>query len=634
MRKLLLICLCLFLLASTVFAESNEITNFDTRIQVDENGIRHVTATVEIRFTNHTTFFDFPLGKEAEEIIASGGAYELKTIDGVKCVRFLNEAGFVGTQSFRCSYILPCNMTESSDAQHFRTKIPERGWEYAIANYALTVDFPKEITRFPLWESSYYGDDIENYLHIQIREGQVTAVSNTAFRDHETVTMRLDFEPDSFTLRHLAEQTVSTDRLVFFLLFALCITYWLLYLRGRLRYGKSDSSIRFRSSAGEIPCQLYGGLPDMAGLIAHWGNLGYITLRRTRGGVFRLEKQMEMGNECSSAERRIFHSIFRTLSFVDLSGTHFCSAVAAEAPVLRAHWKNRMFHRGRGRPGVLRTLAMLAGLCVSLMIFDTMLPAAASRWFWLVFLSLLTLPLYRFVQAAVRYVNRFGHGIYALLGIGSIVILFLLASRVEMGVYMFFGLLLQCFCAYVTRFGGKRSLSGEEAVEELTGFRRKIAHSTAESARILLSRDKQYFYRALPYAEILGVGRVFVKHFAPPCTDSCPWFIDERTGELSAMDFYRLYKALLKQLRFSNPLQALERRFHKSAATPRVRPGSNGKVSSSADRRPSSDRQKSSPRKPTASDPRRPSHSQRNGSRRPVGSAARKASTSGASRRP
>ena len=576
MRKLILICLCLLLLTSAVFAQSDEITEYNTHIRVDESGVRHVSAVAQIRFTDRRTSFVFPLGKEAEEIVASGGSYEIETIDGVKCVVFSSELGFAGTQSFQCSYVLPCTMTENAEGQHFSAKVPERGWEFPIAQYSLTVDFPGNITEFPLWESSYYGDEIDNYLHIQIKGGQVQAVSNTPFRDHETVSMELRFEPDSFALRHLAEQTVAMDRLVFFFLYGLCLLYWVLYLRGRMFYGKADASLRFRSSAGEIPCQLYHGMPDMGGLIAHWGSLGYVILRHKASGQFRLEKQMNMGNERPAAERRLFGSIFRSLPYVELSGAHFAAAVSAEGPVLRAHWKQRMFHRGKGNPGFMRGVAILCGLSISVMIFDIMLPAAPSRWFWLVVLTLLTLPMYWLVQAAVRYINRFGRLFYVSLGILSAGILFTLASGVELRGYMFFCLLLQCFCAFVTRYEGKRSVEGEETIEELVAFRKQMRHITGSSAEELLRIDPQYYYRALPYAELLGIDRRFVKVFAPRVTESCQWIVEDRRDKLGAMDVYKLYKELLRQLRLGNPVLARRRKFSKAASTLRVRPGTAG----------------------------------------------------------
>ncbi len=586
MRKLILAFLCMLLLCGCVFAQSDRITELNTKIIVDDTGVRYVTAVAVIEFSEATTSFLFPLGKDAQDILVSGGEYELCTIDGVKCVRFTNSAGFMGRLNFMCTYTLPCTMTESGSTQQIRLRVPERGWEYAIDRYSLTVDFPVDISQFPQWKSSYYGDEIDNYLHIQIKDGTVQAVSNTAFRDHETVTMELEFPEDSFTLRHLAAQTLSIDRTVFYLLVLLCVAYWFFRLRGKFFFRSNKNKGAFPASAGEIPCQISNALPDMAGLIAHWGNLGYILLRRTHRGVFRLEKQMDMGNECSIAERRLFREIFHTLSLVDLSGVRFRSAFAAEAPMLRAYWKLRMFSKGMGKPRVLRILALLAGMAVTVMICDLLLPANPSRWIWLSLLTALSLPLYWFVQKAVRSRYSFGHWIFLGLGVASATLLFILASRAELVGYMFLAILLQCFCAFVTRFGGKLNPYGEEAVEELMGFGKFLAHVDPDSARSLLRRDPQYFYRTLPYAEILGMEKRFVKRFAPATTEVCPWIIDERKSDPTAQDFYELYRELLVLLRVHNTLQGL--RSKKRTPTQKSSGSKERKSSPASKKRPAS----------------------------------------------
>ncbi|MBR4309380.1 MAG: DUF2207 domain-containing protein [Oscillospiraceae bacterium] len=586
MRKLLLTILCLILLCGCVYAQSPQVSELNTQIQVDLNGVRHVTATAVIDFKDQTTSFVFPLGKDADDITVTGGSYEIHIIDGVKCVVFTNELGYIGKQSFLCTYTLPCTMTEGLDSQGFRMKVPERGWEYAIDKFSLTVNFPVDISEFPVWESSYYGDEIDNYLRIQIKDNQVCAESNQAFRDHETITMALTFPKNSFTLRHLAEQTVATNQVIFFLLVVLCLGYWFLRLRGKVFFRNKESTITFLSSAGEIPCQISNSLPDMGGLIAHWGNLGYISLVRTKRGTFRLEKRMEMGNERSNAERRLFQSIFRTLSSVDMSGLRFRSAVASDAPILRAYWKSRMFRRDMGKPRVLRFFGLLAGVCVSMIIFDTTLPAIPSRWFRLVFQTLLTVPLYWLVQKAIRSWHSVGRWFFLGLGLISAVILFRAAGKADLGGFMFLNLALQGFCAFVTRFGGKHTAAGEETVDDLMGFGRYISHINADSARSILRKDPQYFYRALPYAEILGRDRRFVRYFGKACAETCPWMRDERNPDLHATEFYSLYKELLVYLRVNALLQTLRSKFGRQPHVPRV--SSANKSSSSRNTRSSS----------------------------------------------
>ena len=253
LRKLIVFLLCLLLLCGNVFAATNEITNMTGQVQVDANGICRVTVLVEVRFTDGTKEFVFPLGEDAGDISASGASYDRERIDGVTCVVFENPSGFSGTQTFQCSFSLPCALTESRDGQHFLLQLPQRGWDYPVSRYDLTVQFPHEVTALPLWESAYYGDVIDNYMSIQVTGNTVTASTNVELKDHETLAMELDFAPDTFDLRHLPGRTLGLDRIVFLVLLALCGLYWFFRLRGKLLPERLKQSYDFSASAGEIP---------------------------------------------------------------------------------------------------------------------------------------------------------------------------------------------------------------------------------------------------------------------------------------------------------------------------------------------------------------------------------------------
>lgn len=549
LRKLLLILLCFALLMGNAFAASDEITNMDAQITVDSNGICRVVILADVRFVTRPTTFVFPLGSGASDITASGASFEKETVDGVECVVFKNESGFSGNQTFQCSFTLPCTMRESETKQTYTAKLPERGWDYPIHRFKLSVTFPTEITAFPRWSSSYYGDVIDNYLSIQVADNTVTARSNITFRDHETLTMDLDFQPESFALKHLSEKSVPFDRIAFILLSLLCVGYWFIALRNNQPKRKKDRTYNFQSSAGEVPCQLFSDDADAGALIAHWGNLGYILLHRSKSGRYRLEKQMDMGNERSAAERRIFSTIFRNSSFVEVPGARFLSAFHADAPILKAHWRKRMFQGKDGNPGLFLLLCAAAGFFFSLMVFDTLFAANPGRWVWIVLLTFLTLPLHRVLQRVVPCYYRPSRWLYLGLGGGAALILLLLASPAECGGFFFFNLLLQVGAGFVTRFGGHRTTPGEEIVQDLLSFRRSVMQSTPASAKQILHRDSQYFYRMLPYAEILGVGSRFQKNYAPATAEACPWIVDERDSVHNAGDFYGVYVDLLHRLR-------------------------------------------------------------------------------------
>lgn len=567
MRKLCILLLCALLLMPFAAAqESDSIQNVEASVTVDSNGECRVSVQAEVKFTSAPKQFVFPLGAEADDISAGGAAYEEETIDGVECVVFENSIGFSGTQNFLCSYTLPCNMTEDASGQYFSLQLPERGFALPMEKFSLTLTFPVEVTALPTWHSAYYSDVIDNYMSIQVAENTVTASSNRVFKDHETLRMELSFAPDSFDLRHLPGQVVPVFRILFWLLAALSAGYWFFRLRGKLRWVKPLQAVNFEAGAGELPCQMQGQLPDMPAMLAHWGELGYVTIRKTRRGRILVEKQMDMGNERKAAERRLFDAIFRTGNSCDTQSLRFLDAAKGEAAVLRASWLRRLFQPSSGSPKLLRLLALLAGLCACVLCFDLWLPARASRWVWLPLLALLSTALCLPVQQAVLRLCCYDGRFWLCAGAASAALLLLFASRADCLMLMLLAVLMQLLCALATRFGGQRNKVGEELLLEVLGLRSFLRRADRDTARRLQRADSQYFYRMLPYAEVLGIGSAFTRRFADDCKTQCRWLRDDRGNPRNAQDVAKLYAEIALQIR-------LQCRFTRmSAPEPRRRP--------------------------------------------------------------
>ena len=547
MRRVLLLVCCLLLLTASVCAAGDQISALTEEVTVAEDGTVSVTATAEVSFSGGMTSFVFPLGKGADDITASGGAYDVKRIDGVECVVFANSTGFSGKQTFLCSYTLPCAVTDTDIGQQFDFSPIARGWELPMQSLTLRITFPAEVSARPVWSSAYYGDVIDNYLNIRVKDKQVEASSVTALKDHETLTMRLQFASGAFSLRHLVGTTESVSRILFYLLAALALVYWLIRLRGRLLLPKAQQTIDMEATAGEIPTRLYGAPTDVAATLIHWGNLGYLSLRRTRNGRLLLTKKMEMGNERKPAERRLFAAVFRNGTTCDPTTGRFRKATSAAAAQLRGSWLRRCFKKKSGSPRMLRLLSLLAALPVSLLTFDLLLPSSWVRWVLLPFLLPLPVVLCDRVQRGLaELLWRKEKLIPAAL---SAAVLLILASWAGCFGTMLLNLLLQTFCALATLYGGRRTAEGEELVRRHLGMRRYLRKATTEELQRNAAADGQYFYRTLPFAELLGVGAAFAKHYGSARLEPCPWLTVDGKAPTDAVEFYRLYAEVTSQLR-------------------------------------------------------------------------------------
>ena len=140
MRKICILLLCALLLTSFASAqEGDSIQSLEASVTVDSDGACHVSVQAQVYFATAPKQFVFPLGTDADDISAGGAAYEEESFGDVECVVFENSIGFSGTQSFLCTYTLPCNMTEDGAGQYFSLQLPERGFDLPIEKFSLIL---------------------------------------------------------------------------------------------------------------------------------------------------------------------------------------------------------------------------------------------------------------------------------------------------------------------------------------------------------------------------------------------------------------------------------------------------------------------------------------------------------------
>ena len=575
MRRFLLICICLLALCATVYAADAEISAMHAQAEVYEDGSCKITVSADVNFSTAPKTFLLPLGADADEIVLAGWSYDEVEINGVTCLRLTNEAGFTGKQTFSCSYVLPCGVTETDTGQRFRLRLPESGWEYAIANYSLQITFPVEVTQQPTWVSGYYGDVIDNYLDIAIEGGSILVKSIAQMKDHETLQMDLQFAAGTFDLRNLPGKTASIDLILFFILLVLAVVYWFFRLRYGFVFPRQQQTANMEAAAGEIPCELFGEMPDAAGILAHWGNLGYLSIRRTARGRILLQKQMEMGNERKPAERKFFAALFRGNTVCDVQSLRYKTAVKAMRRPMRGVWLRRMYSPRSGNPFFLRCMGVLAGICVSLLIFDALLPAKEGRWIFLPMLTLLGAALHLLLQRGMRSFFCRRRLLRLTLGAVSFVTLLILGNSAGRLAITILDILLQCFCGLTTMFGGKRTEAGQDQVRRLLGLRRFLHRAQPGVLQKHNYNDPQYFYRMLPFAEALGVGAAFARRFGSRLSESCTWLHDAARLPMTPLGFYQRYEEIFSTIRgeFYRPI-GRNGNFRAPAAPPAAAVGS------------------------------------------------------------
>lgn len=549
MILLLSMLFCALLLCGNASAAGDEVSALTINVDVDANAYCRVTVTAEVECGTAPTEIVFPLHADATGISATGGDYKKQTLDGIKCVVFRNSAGFIGMQRFTCTYSLPCSAAETGENELFSLDLLQRGWDFPVRTLSLNLAFPSEVTVRPTWQSSYYGDVIDNFLQIEIEENTVLVTSTTFLKDHETLNMQMLCPSGFFDLHHQPGKTLTVDRIFFWILFVLTLVYWFLRLRGSLVMPKKQQTFSPEATAGEIVCQLYSQRPDPAAMLASWGSLGYLSIYRNARGRILLKKEMDMDTERKPAERKLFRAIFAHDPICDAQSLRFRSAYRSSAGTLRNVWTQRMFSKRSGNPRLLRFLATLTGFVLGFMVCDTLLPAHVIRWLLLPLLSAASALLCVCLQMAGGSLLRRRRIPRLLFGLAAAMVLLIVGQRAGLAGITLLCILLQGFCGLMTTFGGQRSFIGKETVAQLLGLRQYLRRLDRSTMQRLSRSDAQCFYRLLPFAEVMGVGSSFSKRFADCPSEPCEWLSDAQVTPKTTKEFYQLYSEIASAIR-------------------------------------------------------------------------------------
>ncbi len=198
---------------------------------------------------------------------------------------------------------------------------------------------------------------------------------------------------------------------------------------------------------------------------------------------------------------------------------------------------------------VLRVLVLAAGMALCLACFDLWVASKSWRWPVIVLLTLAGGAACLSLQQTGSLLLR--RRPFRILGLAllSAVLLFFVGRRNGFQKLMLLNLLVQVGVGLLLRCGGRRTREGSALAAGLLGYRRYLFTASSQTLRGNLEADPQFFYRVLPYAEALCVGRLFSGSFDRVQLEPCGWLEWEGKPVRSALGFYARFSRLLAGLR-------------------------------------------------------------------------------------
>ena len=542
-RRLLLAVLCLMTVLSMAvpaFADSTA-TGVQNYVTVTSEGNCEVMLTVSLHLEEAIPNLAFPLPATATNIKMDGGNAKTSRSGNAILADLSHLGDFVGDTVIRFTYTLP-NVVSVLEGKLYLTIPLLSGFDYPIESMKFDLMLPSKITSRPTFTSTYHQDSIESILTYVIDETMLSGTIHARLKDNETLSMTMEVPPTMFPSVSTYERTGNPEYVPMGIFAGLALVYWIIFLRCfpilRIRRTTPPEGI----TAGELGTRLTLSGADLTMMVVSWAQLGYIMIHLDDNGRVMLHKRMDMGNERSAFENKIFKALFGKRRVIDGTGYQYaqlCRRVAKTVP-----GKKSLCHPRIGNFQIFRWLAcgtqVFCGVCLAMnlttvralqVILAILLAVAGAVSAW-------------FIQEGMYRIHlRYKIPILISLTLGVVWIIpgIFCAQWITAAL----SVALQLLAGLMAAYGGRRSELGRQNAAMVLGLRGYLKKIPTEDLIRLQSNDPEFFYNMLPHAMALGVGKAFSAAFGRKKQEQCPYFVCGVNTRMNASDWARfLHEAI------------------------------------------------------------------------------------------
>ena len=543
---LLSVFLILICLALPVSADSSA-GSYDFRATVESTGVAQVTVLLNLHLDSPQEDLSFPVPSAAYDIRVNGvkpatsrrGSTLLLDLDRIL-------GAVTGDYTLSITYSLPDVVDETEKEGMLLLNLPMlSGFSLPIDSASFAVVLPQAPGGRPTLTSTYYQTRIEEHLALDIQENQIQGVISTRILGSDWLTMTLQVHEDMFPQKRRPVWNMDGSDLSMIGFALVALIYWLVFLRCLPPRAIRRSTGPDSTTAGDIGPALTQTQPDLTMLVFQWAQLGYILIQLDNGGRVLLHKRMNMGNERSQYENRIFRNLFGAKTMIDGTGSRY--ALLNRKVAMGKPGVHGLFRRNSGNPLVFRILAALVGLFGGISIGTALGDGTALRDLLSVLFGILGLGSAWLIQEGCKYLHlRSKTLLWVSLGLWGIwIILGHMALEPIIATLVFTGQLL---AGLASAYGGRRTDLGKQTSAQILGLRRFMKTATREYLQQILSVNPEYFHTLSPYALALGVDQKFAKRFGGLKMPPCPYLASGRDGHMTALEWSQKLRSAVRIL--------------------------------------------------------------------------------------
>lgn len=529
----------LVLLAAGLFTLSasaeNSAPRADIYCTVNADGDCLVSLSVTIHLDAGDDSLTFPLPANATSITMNG--YSASTTRSASAVHVnLSRAtnGLPGDFTIRFDYMLP-DVVYPIEGRKLEMAIPIiSGFSYPITSMSYVITLPTQITTLPSFTSTYRQNGIDADLDYVIKDNMITGSIRNGLNDHESFSLTMPVEQEMFPTVSTYQRTGNPEVIPMLAVLGAALLYWLLFLRTLPPPRVTANHPPEGLTAGELGCRLTLQGGDLTMLVLSWAQLGYLLIHQDGNGRVLLHKRMEMGNERSLFEVRIFGLLFGNRRVVDCSGSQYaklCRKTAGMLPGEKSMCASHPIHRKLFRLLCCASQS-ICGVCLTMNLTTvTVLEVLLG----IVLVVLGAVFAWQTQNIAYGLFLRRKNGVWAgLVCFGLWTVLGLIAGvpLIALG-----SAAAQLCAGFLSAYGGRRTSLNKTETGQILALRRYLKKPPKQELERRLSLDPELFFRLAPYALAMGVMKPFAAAFGKRKLPQCPYLVTKVHGKRTAAEW-------------------------------------------------------------------------------------------------
>lgn len=559
MKKWLLIVFALALIFASAFnvSAATGASSVSCYATVASDESCQVTLSVTLHLENAVDSLKLPLPAQATNITVNGSRVRAGKSGDVRNIDLGKVMGnLLGDFSLAVNYTLP-DVVIREEEGGLSLQLPLlSGFAYGISNMDFSVTMPGQITGDPIFSSGYHQTDIEKDMVFSVDGAMISGRFQAPLKDHETLVLSMGVTEEMFPQPVVQLQNTDFSTVAMIVCAVLALLYWVIFLRCLPLWRQASTQPPQGHTAGELGCILCQQGADLSLMVLTWAQLGYLLILPDRSGRVILQKQMEMGNERSETELRIWRSLFAKRDRVDTGSIHYAQlvrAVSKKSPGLQ-----ELIRPTSGNPTVLRGILAGIGLFGGAGIGILLSGGSALSILWVVLLAALgAVSCYSLLGWGCKLFLRGSISGYVYLAVClSWLLLGIAAEAFAATLWLLIGIL---FASLFYAYGGRRTSLGRQSANQILGLRRYLRTVSKTELQRICAENPEYFHQVAPYAVALNVHKRFARRFGRQPIPACPYIRYAADSTLPAARHSIRLEQLLKQMDRRAKLLPLEK---------------------------------------------------------------------------